>query len=51
MEIVNSFITSVSCTGKEALYDHPKIYLEIPPENGEIFCPYCNRKFKLIEKT
>ena len=45
IETTNS--TSVSCQGKEAPYDHPKVYLEIDPELGKIDCPYCGKIFEL----
>ncbi|MDP4708931.1 MAG: zinc-finger domain-containing protein [Rickettsiaceae bacterium] len=38
---------SVSCKGKEAPYDHPKIYLEIDTKVGRIDCPYCSKIFVL----
>ena len=50
MEIVNSVDASVSCCGKELLYDHPKVYLEIDKEKKEVTCPYCSKKFKLVTK-
>lgn len=37
----------VNCSGKEAPFDHPKIYLEIDGEIGFIDCPYCSKKFIL----
>jgi uncharacterized Zn-finger protein len=45
IEEINS--TSVSCKGKEAPYDHPKVYLEIRKDIGKIECPYCSKLFKL----
>lgn len=44
-EIVKTKLSSVACMGNEAPYDHPKIYLEIDPEIGEISCPYCSKVF------
>ncbi|HJD62471.1 MAG TPA: zinc-finger domain-containing protein [Rickettsia endosymbiont of Degeeriella rufa] len=49
MEIVNSVDASVSCCGKEPPYDHPKVYLEIDKAKKEVSCPYCSKKFRLIE--
>lgn len=49
MKIVNSVDASVSCCGKEPPYDHPKVYLEIDKEKKEVSCPYCSKKFRLIE--
>ncbi len=39
----------ISCDGGEPPYDHPLVYLEIDPNEGEIPCPYCNKKFKLVK--
>jgi len=38
---------SVFCSGKNAPLDHPKVYLMIDKEVGNISCPYCSRKFVL----
>jgi uncharacterized Zn-finger protein len=47
VEIINTNISGVKCSGKEVPYDHPTIYLEIAPEHGFILCPYCSKKFVL----
>lgn len=47
VEIINTISTSVSCFGKEAPFDHPKVYLEIDPAQGSITCPYCGKNFVL----
>lgn len=44
-EAINS--SSVSCMGKEAPFDHPKVYLEIDKSLGVVVCPYCSKKFTL----
>jgi len=49
MEIVESIDASVSCCGKEPPHDHPKVYLEIDKDKKKVRCPYCNKKFKLIQ--
>jgi len=36
---------SVVCQGKEAPYDHPRIYLYIIPKFGKVQCPYCSKEF------
>ena len=33
----------ISCNGEEN--GHPKVYLQIPPVQGQINCPYCSRIF------
>ncbi|WP_425363303.1 zinc-finger domain-containing protein [Candidatus Tisiphia endosymbiont of Hybos culiciformis] len=47
VEIIETISTSVSCSGKESPYDHPRIYLEIDSTKGYIMCPYCSKKFVL----
>lgn len=49
-DVIKSFTSSVSCFGKEIPFDHPKVYLEIDPQEGFIICPYCSKKFGLEEK-
>jgi uncharacterized Zn-finger protein len=49
VEIINTKSTSVVCNGKEAPYDHPKVYLEIDLEVGSVVCPYCSNKFTLTK--
>ena len=39
----------VSCDGGGGALGHPRIYLHIEPEVGEIECPYCSRKYVLKE--
>lgn len=51
MQIEKTDSSQISCSGKEAPYDHPKIYLEINKAIGEINCPYCNKKFQLTKVT
>ncbi len=38
----------VSCDGFDALFGHPKIYLNLPL-NTEVKCPYCSRSFLRTE--
>ena len=41
----------ICCSGNIALGDgHPLVWLRIPEETGQINCPYCEKKFKLINK-
>ncbi|MDR0296464.1 MAG: zinc-finger domain-containing protein [Rickettsia sp.] len=49
VEIIETISTSVSCSGKESPYDHPRVYLEIDSTKGSIMCPYCSKKFVLIK--
>jgi len=47
VDIINTDSTSVACCGGEAPFDHPRVYLEIVPEEGRVTCPYCSRQFVL----
>lgn len=33
------------CNGGSEESGHPKVYLEIKPENNKIVCPYCSKLF------
>lgn len=47
MEIEKTKSKTVMCQGKEAPFDHPKIYLEIDSKLAKIDCPYCGKRFEL----
>ena len=49
LEIENTKEKSVACCGKDAPYDHPKVYLEINPRTKDIDCPYCGKRFVLSQ--
>jgi uncharacterized Zn-finger protein len=54
VEIIETISGSVSCFGKKLpfdYFDHPKIYLQIDPNKQYIICPYCSKKFILINKS
>lgn len=38
---------TVSCDGGDEDLGHPKVYLEIVPNDDSIICPYCSQEFKL----
>ncbi|MDG1436488.1 MAG: zinc-finger domain-containing protein [Rickettsiaceae bacterium] len=46
-KILKSSSTLVCCNGGDASADHPKIYLKVDPDIGEVTCPYCSKVFKL----
>jgi len=46
MKIVESY--RVSCDGGEGGLGHPRVWLQIPSENGWVECPYCD--CKLVHK-
>lgn len=37
----------VSCDGGTPALGHPKVFLHIDPDDGEVVCPYCSKTFKL----
>ena len=46
-ETVTVTETRVACDGGGGALGHPKVYLEIKADVGEIVCPYCSRRFVL----
>jgi len=47
-EIIQTESAQVSCDGGGAL-GHPRVYLQIKSEVGDIECPYCSRRYVLKE--
>ena len=37
----------VACDGGGGALGHPKVYLHIDPDKGNIACPYCSRNYVL----
>ena len=46
LETIKVDTAAVNCDGGGAL-GHPRVYLQIKPEVGEIECPYCSRHYVL----
>ena len=46
-EVIQTESAQVSCDGGGGALGHPRVYLQIKPEVGEIECPYCGRRFVL----
>ncbi|GAA6165373.1 zinc-finger domain-containing protein [Pelagimonas sp. KU-00592-HH] len=42
-KIVDSY--KVACDGGEGALGHPRVYLQIPAEEGFVECPYCDCKY------
>lgn len=42
-KIVDSY--KVACDGGEGALGHPRVYLQIPQEQGWVECPYCDCKY------
>ena len=47
IETIKSDSTQVSCDGGGGALGHPRVYLHIEPQVGEIECPYCSRRYVL----
>lgn len=45
-ETVEVETTTVACDGSGGALGHPRVYLSLA-DNGEIDCPYCDRRFVL----
>ena len=39
----------VACDGVGGALGHPRVFLRIKPDAGEIDCPYCGRRYVLKE--
>ncbi len=50
-ETIKVETTAVSCDGGAREFGgalgHPRVFLQIKPEVGEIECPYCSRRYVL----
>lgn len=46
VEAVETDMAAVDCDGGGSL-GHPRVYLQIKPEEGHIDCPYCGKRFVL----
>lgn len=42
-KIVDSY--RVACDGSEGALGHPRVYLQIPTDDGFVECPYCDCKY------
>lgn len=46
-EIVEVLGLEVTCAGGGGVLGHPKVYLHIEQDKGDVTCPYCSRQFVL----
>jgi len=46
-EVEKTNSKSVACSGRQAPYDHPAVYLEINMSTNLVICPYCSKRFEL----
>jgi uncharacterized Zn-finger protein len=48
-EIIPVESPAVACDGGGGSLGHPRVFLRIKPDAGEIDCPYCGRRYVLKE--
>lgn len=41
----------VACDGGEGALGHPRVWLQIPTEEGYVECPYCDAKYVHASKS
>ncbi len=51
VETIPTESAQVSCDGGGGSLGHPRVYLQIKPEVGEIECPYCSRRYVLKQSA
>lgn len=39
--------SKIACDGGEGALGHPRVWLQIPAEEGFVECPYCDAKYIL----
>jgi len=37
----------VACDGGEGALGHPRVWLSIPQDSGEVTCGYCDKQFQI----
>jgi len=46
-ETVDTETAAVDCDGGGGALGHPRVYLNIKQDEGQIDCPYCGKRFVL----
>jgi len=46
-EVIEVQSLEVACDGGGGALGHPKVFLHIDQDRGEITCPYCSRQYVL----
>jgi uncharacterized Zn-finger protein len=46
-EIIEVNSLEVKCDGGGGSLGHPRVFLHIDQDKGEITCPYCSRQYRL----
>ena len=47
LETIKVDTTAVACDGGGGSLGHPRVFLHIEPQVGDIECPYCSRRYVL----
>lgn len=47
VETVETTTAAVDCDGGGGALGHPRVYLNIKADEGQIDCPYCGKRFVL----
>ena len=47
LETIKVDTTTVACDGGGGSLGHPRVFLHIEPQIGDIECPYCSRHYVL----
>jgi uncharacterized Zn-finger protein len=45
-ELIETQSYEAACDGGAGGLGHPRVFLKIDPEKGEITCPYCSRTYR-----
>ncbi len=45
VEEIRTGARRVGCIGERPPFDHPRVYLDVPP-SGVVRCPYCGVRFR-----
>jgi uncharacterized Zn-finger protein len=48
-ETVTVHTSRAACDGSGGTAGHPRVFLHIDHETGQVVCPYCSRTFVLAE--
>lgn len=46
-ETIDVTTHTVACDGGNGPLGHPRVFLEIPEDEGRVVCPYCSRTYVL----
>lgn len=46
-EVIETNRIEVACDGSGGVLGHPRVFLHIDKDVGEITCPYCSRQYVL----